>query len=133
MGAGAHRGRRIITRRQRAVEQAETFGKLPSMRQRMRWAGSLEQLVAGAYRYYLYWQYAPPFQARVVRACGPALLAIAGVLRDHRQPVSRAAMGALKTFITDGRASALFYDDPDAARRAAEQLCRSFTGHPEPR
>jgi len=68
----------------------------------------------------------------VVWACRPALQAIAGVLGDERQPISAAALRQLKRFLCDPGVSPLFGDDPGAARRAAQQLQYSFTGHPEP-
>jgi hypothetical protein len=69
---------------------------------------------------------------RVVWACHPELLAIKEALQDHRQPISAAALRQLKTFLTDVGVSPLFGTDPRAARQAAHQLQRSFTGHPEP-
>jgi hypothetical protein len=69
----------------------------------------------------------------VIWACRPALLAIKGVLGDARQPISAVARRHLRTFLTDPSASPLFGTDPTTARRAAEQLQRSFTGHPERR
>jgi hypothetical protein len=72
-------------------------------------------------------------RTEVVWACRPSLLAIKGVLGDPRQPISAVALRQLKTFLTDPSASPLFGTDPTAARRAAEQLQCSFTGHPQRR
>jgi hypothetical protein len=78
------------------------------------------------------WDYPPLTRREVIWACRPALLAIAGALDDQRQPISAAALRQLKTFLCHPSVSPLFGSDPGAARRAAQQLQHSFTGHPEP-
>jgi hypothetical protein len=103
MLAGAHRVLRIVTGRQGVSEQAGTLGELPGMRRRRAWARSVHHTLAAA-----------------------------GALGDERQPVSAAALRQLKRFLTDPSASPLYGDDSATARRAAQQLQRSFTGHPEP-
>jgi hypothetical protein len=140
MLAQAHRILRIVTHRQPAAEQDETIGTLPSMRRRRRWARSVHGLLEAAGRCYSsrrqsphpYWDFPPLIRREVIWACRPALLAIAGALGDERQPISAAALRQLKTFLCHPSASPLFGDDPLAARRAAQQLQYSFTGHPEP-
>ncbi len=104
---------------------------VPSMRQRLRWARSLEKAVEEARRPRPPLRLRPILQASVVRACEPALLAIAGALRDQRQPISNTALRQLKAFLTDGFNSPLYGYSPLAARSGAERLRLSFTGHPE--
>ncbi len=140
MLAGAHWVLRIVTGRQRASEQARTLGELPGMRRRRAWALSVQQtLDAVSHCQPPWWQLPHPYRdfppllrREVVWACRPALLAVAGALGDERQPVSAAALRQLKRFLTDPSTSPLFGDDPATARLAAQQLQRSFTGHPEP-
>jgi hypothetical protein len=140
MRAEAHRVLRIVTGRQRASEHAGPLDGLPGMRGRRAWSRSVHGLleaVSGCSpswwrRPHPYWDFPPLLRREVVWACRPALLAIAGALGDERQPVSAAAVRQLKRFLTDPSASPLFGDDPATARCAAEQLQRSFTGHPEP-
>jgi len=140
MLAGAHQILRIVTHHQRAAELAGAIGTLPSMRRRRMWARSVHRLLEavsrGAPSWWQYpqpyWDFPPLTRRQVIWACRPALLAIAGVLGDERQPVSAAALRELKRFLTDPSVSPLFGDDPPAARRAAQQLQCSFTGHPEP-
>jgi hypothetical protein len=137
---GAHRVLRIVTGRQRASEQVATLGELPSMRRRRAWIRSVHGLLEAVSRCSLswwqcphpYWDFPPLLRREVVWACRPALLAIAGALGDERQPVSAAALRPLTRFLTDPSTSPLFGNDPATARCAAEQLQRSFTGHPEP-
>jgi hypothetical protein len=138
--AGAHRILRIVTRRQGVAEPPATIGKLPSRRQRRAWARSVHRLLETVSRCYPswwqyphpYWDYPPLTRREVIWACRPALLAIADALGDEQQPISAAALRQLKTFLCDPSVSPLFGHDPAAARRAAQQLQRSFTGHPEP-
>jgi hypothetical protein len=140
MLAGAHWVLRIVTGRQRASEQARTLGELPGMRRRRAWARSVQQtLDAVSHCQPPWWQLPHPYRdfppllrREVVWACRPALLAVAETLGDERQPVSAAALRQLKRFLTDPSASPLYRDDSATARRAAQQLQRSFTGHPEP-
>jgi hypothetical protein len=137
--AGAHRILRIVTRRQGVAEPAGTIGKLPSMRRRRAWARSVHRPLEAVSRCHpSWWQYPHPYwdfppltRRKVIWACRPALLAIAAALGDEQQPVSGAALRQLKRFLTDPSVSPLFGDDPAAARRAAQQLQCSFTGHPE--
>jgi len=139
MLAGAHRILRIVTRRQ-SVESAGRIGRMPSMRRRRVWARAVQRLLDAASRRYSsrwqfphpYWDFPPRTHREVVWACRPALQAIAGVLGDERQPISAAALRQLKRFLCDPGVSPLFGNDPGAARRAAQQLQYSFTGHPEP-
>jgi hypothetical protein len=140
MLAGAYRVLAIVTRRQGAANQAETIGKLPSMRRRRVWARSVHRLLEAVSRAspswwqypHPYWDFPPLTRRQVVWACRPALLAIAATLCDQRQPISAAALRKLKTFLCDPSVSPLFGDDPVVARCAAQQLQCSFTGHPEP-
>jgi hypothetical protein len=139
MLAGAHRVLRIVTHRQRAAEQDGTIGKLPSMRRRRSWAQAVDQLLAATSRCdpawwqhpHPYWDFPPLTRREVVWACRPALLAIAGALRDQRQPISATALRQLRRFLIDPSGSPLFGHDAFVARRAAQQLQCSFTGHRE--
>jgi hypothetical protein len=58
----------------------------------------------------------------VVLAAAPALSAVAAVLRDEQVAVSREAIDAVRTFITDGIDSPLYGRDTLAARRGADAL-----------
>jgi hypothetical protein len=58
----------------------------------------------------------------VVIAAAPSLAAVAAALRDEDATVSRAAIDAVRRFITDGIDSPLYGRDPLAARRGAEAL-----------
>ena len=53
----------------------------------------------------------------------PALSAVSAALRDEHVAVSREAIDAVRTFMTDGVDSPLYGLDPLAARRAADALC----------
>jgi hypothetical protein len=135
--AGAHRILGIINRR-RAVEQADTVGRPPSMRQRRAWSRSVHRLleaVSGCSPWWQfphpYWDFPPLIRREVVWACRPSLLTIAAILVDERQPISATTLRQLKRFLTDPSASPLFGNDPMAARRAAQQLQGSFTNHPQ--
>lgn len=136
MLAGAHRVLGIVTGRQRTSEQAGPLDGLPGMRRRRAWARSVHGLLEADCRCqrrpHPYWDFPPLVRREVVWACRPALLAVAGVLGDERQPVSAAALRQLKRFLTDPSTSPLFGDDPAMARRTAGRLQQSFTGHPEP-
>jgi hypothetical protein len=132
----AHRMLRIVTGRQRASAQAGPLDRLPGMRRRRAWARSVHGLLEAVSRCQRrpnpYWDFPPLVRREVVWACRPALLAVAGVLGDGRQPVSAVALRQLRGFLTDPSTSPLFGDDPATARLAAQRLQRSFTGHPEP-
>ena len=60
----------------------------------------------------------------VVSAAAPALSAVAAALRDEQITVSREALDAVRTFMTDGIDSPLYGRDPLAARRGADALRR---------
>jgi hypothetical protein len=138
--AGAHRVLRIVTRRQGVAEPAATIGKLPSMRRRRAWARAIRRLLEtvsrGSPSWWQfpnpYWDFPPLTRREVIWACRPALLAIAAALGDEQQPISAAALRQLKTFLCHPSVSPLFGEHPVAARRAAQQLQSSFTGHPAP-
>ncbi len=61
-------------------------------------------------------------QPSVVAAAAPALTAVAAALRDEDDVVSRDALDAVRSFMTDGIDSPLYGRDPLAARRAADEL-----------
>jgi hypothetical protein len=140
LAAAAHRILQILSHRDQAAQQAGTIGKLPSMRRRRAWARSIHRLLERSAAVspswwrspHPYWDFPPLTRREVIWACRPALLAIAGALGDQRQPISATALRQLKTFLCYPSVSPLFGNDPGAARRAAQQLQRSFTGHPEP-
>jgi hypothetical protein len=128
---------RIVSRR-RTVEQAGTVGRLPSMRLRRAWARAVQRLFEAFSGCSPWWQSPHPFFdfpprlcREVIWACRPALLAIAAILVEERQPISATALRQLKRFLTEPSVSPLFGDDPMVARRAAQQLLCSFTDHPE--
>jgi hypothetical protein len=116
------------------------MSKLSSMLGRRAWALSVHRLLAAErHRFPAWWQYLHPcsaFPPRIRRqlgwACRPALLAIAGLLVDQRQPISAVALRELRRFLTEPVDSPLARDDPDTARRNAPALQCSFVGHPEP-
>jgi hypothetical protein len=61
-------------------------------------------------------------QPAVVVSVAPALSEVAAVLRNEDVAVSREALDAVRTFLTDGVDSPLYGRDPLAARRAADAL-----------
>lgn len=61
-------------------------------------------------------------QPGVVAAAAPSLAGVAAVLRNDRIEVSREALAAVRTFITNGIDSPLYGHDPLAARRGADAL-----------
>ena len=76
---------------------------------------------------------AVPFRSRVawpgvVLGAAPALVAVAAVLRDENVVVSRAALDAVREFMTDGIDSPLYGSDPLAARRGADRLRSLLAG-----
>jgi hypothetical protein len=124
--------------RSRVLRGDGLIGKVPSMRRRRAWSRRIDQLLDAASRKPSTWRFPhPEFEApllmstRVVWACRPELLAIKEALQDHRQPISAAALRQLKTFLTGTGTSPLYGTDPRVARRAAQQLQCSFTGHPD--
>jgi hypothetical protein len=135
-----HRLQRALTKRRRATAKDGSIGRLPGMWRRRSNVRSVERLLDAASRSLPASQFPHPdweapllLRAEVVWACRPALLALKGVLGDPHEPISAVALRQLKTFLTHSSASPLYGTDPAAARRAAEQLQRSFTGHPERR
>jgi hypothetical protein len=131
---------RIVTHRRDAAPLDVAMSKLSSMLGRRAWALSVHRLLAAErHRFPAWWQYLHPSSAfpplirrQMVWACRPPLLAIAGLLVDQRQPNSAVALRELRRFLTEPVDSPLVRDDPDTARRSAQTLQCSFTGHPEP-
>jgi hypothetical protein len=103
------------------------MSKLSSMLGRRAWALSVHRLLeAERHRFPAWWQYLHPsstfpphIRRQLVWACRPALLAIAGLLVDQRQPISAVALRRLRRFLTEPVDSPLVRDDPDSARRSA--------------
>jgi hypothetical protein len=60
----------------------------------------------------------------VVVSAAPALSAVASVLRSEEVAVSREALEAVRSFMTNGIDSPLYGRDPLAARRGADALRR---------
>ena len=92
-----------------------------TMDERNSWARTAEGAIKDASR--------PSTQVRmrltrpeVVAAAAPSLLSVAAVLRNERIAVSREALDAVRTFLTDGIDSPLYGRDPLAARRGADAL-----------
>ena len=101
---------------------------VPTMRERLRWARSIDKLVEDAKRRpSLYRQFRPIVRPEMTRAVEPDMLAIAGALRDERQPVSRAALSELREFMTDGATSPLFGVHLTRAAFVAARLRDGFT------
>jgi hypothetical protein len=130
---------RIVTHRRDAAPQDVAMSKPSSMLGRRAWALSVHRLLeAERHRSPAWWQDPHPFSdfppliRQMVWASRPALLAIAGLHFDQRQPNSAVALRELKRFLTEPVDSPLVRDDPDTARRSAQTLQCSFTGHPEP-
>jgi hypothetical protein len=131
---------RIVTHRRDAGPQGVAMSKPSSMLGRRAWALSVHRLLeAGRHRFPAWWQdphlssdFPPLIRRQMVWACRPALLAIAGLHFDQRQPISAVAMRELRRFLTEPVDSPLVRDDPDTARRSAQTLQCSFTGHPGP-
>ena len=125
-------------RRSCVPERDGLIGKLPSMRRRRAWSRRIDRLLEAASRNRSAWRFPHPdyeapllMSTRVVWACRPELLAISEALQDQRQPISAAALRQLKTFLADPGASPLYRTDPRLAGQAAQQVQRSFTGHPD--
>jgi hypothetical protein len=130
---------RILIGRERATASEGSIGRQPSQRRRRSSGRSVQQLLEAASRSldaplfpHPDWEAPLLLRTEVVWACRPALLAINVAFGDTRQPIPPAALRQLNTFLTDPSASPLFGTNPITARRAAEQLQCSFTGHPEP-
>jgi hypothetical protein len=140
MLAGAHQAYGIVTHRQDAAPQDVAMSKPSMVLGRRAWALSVHRLlVAERHRFPAWWQdplpssdFPPLIRRQLVWACRPALLAIAGLHVDQRQTNSAVALRELKRFLTEPVDSPLVRDDPDTARRSAQTLQCSFTGHPEP-
>ncbi|HEX9343392.1 MAG TPA: hypothetical protein VF995_07235 [Actinomycetota bacterium] len=98
----------------------------PSLRERRRWARSIEKLVADANRRILQRAYWPLANTTAVHRATPALLDVATALRQQDLLVSRDLLGELRAFLTDGGASPLYGNHPIAALWAAEELRRRF-------
>ncbi|MDP9255998.1 MAG: hypothetical protein M3Q31_05520 [Actinomycetota bacterium] len=92
-----------------------------TMDERRVWARSVEGAIKDASRP------STPFRRSLTRpavviGAAPGLSAVAAVLRDDKIAVSREAIDAVRTFMTDGIDSPLYGSDPLAARRGAEAL-----------
>ena len=85
------------------------------------WAGSIEGAIKDASRpsTFVHRRLTHP---AVVVAAAPALAAVAATLRAEDVVVSREALDAVRTFMTDGVDSPLYGRDPLAAHRAADEL-----------
>ena len=99
----------------------ESAAREVTMDERTVWARSIDGTIKDASRPSL------PFRFRVARpavvfAAVPALTAVATALRNERITVSREALDAVRTFMTDGVGSPLYGRDPLAARRGADAL-----------
>jgi Predicted membrane protein (DUF2254) len=131
---------RMVTHRRDAAPQDVAMSKPSMVLGRRAWALSVHRLLAAErHRFPAWWQdlhpssaFPPLIRRQMVWACRPALLAIAGLLVDQRQPNSAVALRQLRRFLTEPIDSPLIRDDPDTARRSAQTLQCSFTGHPEP-
>ena len=116
----------MVTHRQDAAPQDVAMSKPSSILGRRAWALSVHRLLeAERHRFPAWWQYLhpssafPPLIRQMVWAGRPALLAIAGLLVDQRQPNSAVALRELRRFLTEPVDSPLVRDDPDSARRSA--------------
>jgi hypothetical protein len=129
---------RILIGRGWATASEGSIGGLPARWWRRSSVQSVQQLLDAASRNldaplfpHPDWEAPLLLRTEVVWACRPPLLAIMVALGDTRQPIPPVALRRLKSFLTDPSASPLFGTNPVTARRAAEQLQRSLTGHPE--
>ena len=98
-----------------------------TMDERAVWARSVERTVEDAARSSV------PLRNRVARpvvvlTAAPALTAVAAALRSEDIAVPRAALDAVREFMTNGIDSPLYGHDPLAARRGAEALRRLVLG-----
>jgi hypothetical protein len=110
-----------ITNRGLLHRVLEKAAREVTMDERTIWARSIDGAIKDASRP------STPFRYRVARpvvvlAAVPALTAVAAVLRDEQIAVSREALDAVRTFMTDGVESPLYGRDPLAARRGADAL-----------
>ena len=69
----------------------------------------------------------------VVLSAAPGLSAVAAVLRNDEVTVSREALDAVRTFMTNGIESPLYGRDPLAARRGHHRPQPGGRGRPPPR
>jgi hypothetical protein len=106
----------------RALEKAANE---VTMDERKVWARSIDGAIKDATR--------PSIRLRnrvarpaVVLAAAPSLTAVAAVLRNETAIVTREALDATRTFMTDGVDSPLYGHDPLIARRGADALRRLF-------
>jgi len=104
----------------------------PTLRERKRWARSIEKLIADANRRIPQRAYRPLANTAAVHRATPALLGVAATLRAEELTVSRDLLGELRAFLTDGGASPLYGNHPIAALWAAEELRRRFAPTPAP-
>jgi hypothetical protein len=140
MLAGVHRAYGRSPTVGDVAPQDVVMSKPSSMLRRRAWALSVHRRIeAERHRSPAWWQYPHPYLAfpplirrQMVWACRPALLAIAGLLVDQRQPISAVALRELRRFLTEPVDSPLVRDDPDTVRRSAQTLQCSFVGRPEP-
>jgi hypothetical protein len=112
-----------ITNRGMLHRLLERVANEVTMDERKMWARSIDGALKDATRSSI------PLRNRVARpvvvlAAAPALLAVAGALRDESHTVSREALDAVREFMTDGIDSPLYGRDPLASRRAADVLRR---------
>jgi hypothetical protein len=129
---------RILVGRGWATASEGSIGGLPARWWRRSSVQSVQQLLDAASRNldaplfpHPDWEAPLLLRTEVVWACRPPLLAIMVALGDTRQPIPPVALRRLSSFLTDPCASPLVGTTPVTARRAAEQLQRSLTGHPE--
>jgi hypothetical protein len=98
----------------------KTAGEV-TLDERTVWARSVDNAIKDAT------QPSTPIRMRLTRpavvlAAAPALTAVAAELRDEDVIVSREALDAVRSFMTDGIDSPLYGRDPLAAHRAADDL-----------
>ena len=98
----------------------KTAGEV-TLEERKVWARSVDKAIEDAT------QPSTPIRMRLTRptvvlAAAPALSAVAAELRDQDVVVSREALDAVRSFLTDGIDSPLYGGDPLAAHRAADDL-----------
>jgi hypothetical protein len=112
-----------ISSRRRFHRNVDRAGNEVTLEERTTWARSIDRAIKDAAGSTI------PLRNRVARpavvlGAAPALSAVAAALRDEDVVVSREALNAVRSFLTDGIDSPLYGRDPLAARRGADVLRR---------
>jgi hypothetical protein len=121
-----------ITERGRLHRLMDDVADEVAMDERMLWARSIDGAIKEAAAPAIPFR-SPLARPVVVLGAAPALAAVAAELRNEDVVVPRAAIEAVRAFMSDGASSPLYGLDPLAARRGADLLRRRLAGGGAPR